>query len=821
MKRNSFFRKSFDDNKYDKETVEFLLAEIFESENNLEANLENIRHDFPNLTDHSLKHSLALWDYAQLIVDDENYLNPLEAYILHMCFLIHDAGMCFSILNNKEEIETTDFYRDYILLNAHIENVEYEALFYCIRKFHGDYAMSISTKQLASGKMVIRDERLRDEFSHIIGKISKSHSCNISFIENELRVYKSPNYKDFPIDCQKIAFLLRVSDAAHLDNLRTPLPLSKIREDINGISQQHWIFQKKLGFPSCEKGFLVYHSNQDFDVNEQRAWWLCYDALKILDNELKKAEVYFLENQKQGFVARGVKSIENTLDLGNNYIRTVNWKSIDTKIKVSNPKLLTANVGGKNLYGHTFVAIRELLQNSIDAIKLRAIRSEYFVGKIEVILEVIDSEYFLKIKDNGIGMSKNILINQLLDFGSSYWNSYDFYDEYVGIAQQKFKSIGKYGIGFYSVFMLGDFIKVNSIKFGENLNENYSLIFEKGLYENPILKHSPDHKISDYGTEILVKLSQNPYEQGGFIKEFNAQKNLLAELVKYLVPSSPCEIFVKEINCETTIPHNLVSNQKTYSFKEILDIISIPRNDHQNKIIELAKQFPINLQKIKDENNIYGQIAILPAISNISVNESCLVMSNGIRVSSIGSDLVGYLEVDEVTNLNRNEFKSNIPYSAIVDWGLKQLEFINTKPEIDYGEKPKGLKFSLNLLNKDETILAFARDSKNISLISENVFRSLIRNCNEFNYFTLMNQMQNNFNYNGFFSIIRPIGFSGVIKKEEETKIITLDNLIEGILRELWGNFKIDSISGFEEYALSGFSSLNYPFMEKKTYTKL
>src|SRR5690606_31971118 len=131
--KNSFDRKIFSDHL---DLIDLLTAEILVSEVNLKDNLEMIRTDFPNLTDHSLDHSRMLWNYAELIIGDNQFLNPLEAYVLHMCFLIHDAGMCYSILNNKSEIKDTDIFKDFVALNPDIENVEEEALFYSVRKLH-------------------------------------------------------------------------------------------------------------------------------------------------------------------------------------------------------------------------------------------------------------------------------------------------------------------------------------------------------------------------------------------------------------------------------------------------------------------------------------------------------------------------------------------------------------------------------------------------------------------------------------------------------------------------------------------------------------
>src|SRR5690606_22598535 len=143
------------------------------------------------------------------------------------------------------------------------------------------------------------------------------------------------------------------------------------------------------------------------------------------------------------------------------------------------------------------------------------------------------SDWYLSVKDNGIGMSRNILINHLLDFGRSYWHSYDFYDDYLGIAQKQSHAIGKFGIGFYSAFMLGDYIRIYSTKFGNELKFQNILSFENGLLENPSLTIEENTEIEiDYGTTVEIKLFLDPYKEGGFINELALQKDVLFELVK-------------------------------------------------------------------------------------------------------------------------------------------------------------------------------------------------------------------------------------------------------------------------------------------------
>ncbi|HAT4001770.1 TPA: hypothetical protein I9Y90_003320 [Elizabethkingia anophelis] len=826
MRRNKLFNKSFDKSKYDcVELIDKLLEQISFSEDNIRDHLKKIRIDFPNLTDHSLDHSLKLWDYASLIIGKNKELNPFEAYILHMCFLIHDAGMCFSILDNKSDIEKTDMYKDYVALNSKMDNVEYEALFYCVRESHGDFAENIASYKLSSGKRVIEDENLRDEFASIIGKISKSHSCNISYIENELITYTSPAYMDLPIDCKKIAFILRCSDAAHIDNLRTPLTLREIETKIDGISKDHWRFQKKIGVPNLKNGYLEYFSTTSFSIEQKRAWWLCFDALRVIDNELKKAEMFFLENNEVGFEAKGVKGVDSTLVLGEKYIKTDGWKSIDTKIKASDPRSLTTNIGGKKLYGTTYIAIREVLQNSFDAISLRKIKEKDFEGKINVTLKFIDDYYILEIKDNGIGMSKSILCNQLLDFGNSYWKSNDFFNEYIGLARQPFNNIGKYGIGFFSVFMLGQYIEVSSLKFGENINNRYTLIFENGLYENPYLMEGKSLRIDDaFGTTIKIRLDKNPYETNGFIKELNSKENSLYELIRFLVPSPLCNIQIDELGKISCINKNIINDAKQYNFKEIIDIFHVPTHGGNDHLIAKARLQEIHLHPILKEGEVIGQLGLIPKITKIGIQNTCLVISNGVKVSYLGGGLIGYIKVKEITNLLRSEFEAEIPFDSIYKWGVDYLTYMKSKQDkYDYEEIIKELEFSLGLYNKDKSIGFYIDSIGQMGFISEDNLKSILLKQDEFIYYDLFHGFQEGYEYNGFFPSLRGLSYlPNIVSKKELGNVFHLTNYLEKIISEVWGSFSVYSSSGWDDFAseMEKYSSNNFPYANKTVYKK-
>jgi HSP90 family molecular chaperone len=84
-------------------------------------------------------------------------------------------------------------------------------------------------------------------------------------------------------------------------------------------------------------------------------------------------------------------------------------------------------LGGSGLYGNDYSApIRELLQNSADAVRARRAQNGYGpdpggkAGKISISFSKVDQDadrWVLTISDDGIGMDEETLTGDLLDFG--------------------------------------------------------------------------------------------------------------------------------------------------------------------------------------------------------------------------------------------------------------------------------------------------------------------------------------------------------------------------------------------------------------------
>jgi molecular chaperone HtpG len=125
-----------------------------------------------------------------------------------------------------------------------------------------------------------------------------------------------------------------------------------------------------------------------------------------------------------------------------------------------------------SLYSEKDVFLRELISNASDAcdrLRYAALtKPELIAGDGEFRLTLIPdkAKRTLTVADNGIGMSKQELIDNLGTIARS--GTAAFLDQLSGDAKKDVALIGQFGVGFYSAFMVADRVEVLSRKAGED-----------------------------------------------------------------------------------------------------------------------------------------------------------------------------------------------------------------------------------------------------------------------------------------------------------------------------------------------------------------
>ncbi|MHC3469158.1 wHTH domain-containing protein [Streptomyces sp. 7R007] len=139
---------------------------------------------------------------------------------------------------------------------------------------------------------------------------------------------------------------------------------------------------------------------------------------------------------------------------------------------------------GEELYGDSELAVRELYQNALDAVRYRDCRTQYlrrtghavadWEGRIEFVQGVrSDGRPYLSCTDNGIGMGLTELSTVFSQGGARFVDLPEYVEEQAAWAQlpdpkPELHPNSRFGIGVLSYFMLADEIVVRTCRLGRD-----------------------------------------------------------------------------------------------------------------------------------------------------------------------------------------------------------------------------------------------------------------------------------------------------------------------------------------------------------------
>jgi Histidine kinase-, DNA gyrase B-, and HSP90-like ATPase len=408
---------------------------------------------------------------------------------------------------------------------------------------------------------LVEDSELRRFYGPTIGRIAHSHWWSVQKVEQEFSedLGALANRTVNRIDRVKLACLLRVADALHIDSRRAPRFLRAITNPA-GSSGLHWSFQERLARPHIELDTVVFTTGQPFGRDDAEAWWLAYDTLNAVDRELREVDLLLQNRGREVLKARRVKGAGSPEMLARS-VETRGWRPVDARLQVSDVPRIVENLGGSKLYGDDpTVALRELIQNAADAVQARRKyqkRSDDW-GLIKVGLRSEAECTWLFVEDNGIGMSEQVLTGPLLDFGSSFWRSSLAMEEFPGLMAAGMHAIGRFGIGFFSVFMLGSIIRIYSRRYDKGQDTGRLLEFRGGTSSRPILSPINGEPVPiDGGTRIEVLLKNDPDGSGGLLSVGSYSKPIsLPKLVGAVAPNLDValEVMTEKGTQRVTVP---------------------------------------------------------------------------------------------------------------------------------------------------------------------------------------------------------------------------------------------------------------------------
>ncbi len=172
------------------------------------------------------------------------------------------------------------------------------------------------------------------------------------------------------------------------------------------------------------------------------------------------------------------------------------------QFKAESKKLMDLMIN--SIYTNKDIFLRELISNASDAIDKLHYRSltdktmKIKKKDFEIKIDIDKDNRLLKISDNGCGMNKEELENNLGTIAKS--GSLAFKEE--NDPKKNIDIIGQFGVGFYSAFMVSDKITVNSKAYGEEKAYSWVSSGVDGYEVNECEKEN-------YGTDIILQIKED------------------------------------------------------------------------------------------------------------------------------------------------------------------------------------------------------------------------------------------------------------------------------------------------------------------------
>jgi hypothetical protein len=415
-----------------------------------------------------------------------------DVFALLITLWLHDAGMSPGPDIERREKASAAFIEQ-LQRYARLGQSEAECWRDYVRAHHPSFCEDVLRESMPPGSMA------GSELSWI-AKIAESHGHARIHDRTEWpkEVAVGPGESLHPTI---IAVLLRLADILHFDRERAPAFLMEHRHVSNAVSLQHW-----RAHQACDSYVIDDDENCHFDgrTSDDEAFWYAQEFVTQVSKELDYCRTRVLPTLDGAF--------RYGLRLSRVHFR-INAVGFDSTHPVQigiDAAPLLGSLLQDALYSGKPVWLRELLQNAFDATRDRG--AAWFAGPMGVHVVADMAVGTVEVTDNGIGMQRHVVERFLLTAGASYWAA----AEYRASRSSVTTHVGRFGVGFLSVFGVADEVRVRT----RHNDETSGWLF---------LIRSPDRFVRvekstalEVGTSICLKLRDPATVIGGLDELFAA-----------------------------------------------------------------------------------------------------------------------------------------------------------------------------------------------------------------------------------------------------------------------------------------------------------
>jgi len=512
---------------------------------------------FPGYTDHGITHINDTLDVSTWIISENatELISPKDVMVLMLAILLHDVAMSITEdsfrkiitvsnvlikdLDDKAWIELWEEYLGeisrfdsrklvrisgipdpYDVKKLDLNNIKERDRYFIgefIRRHHGRLAHEIALDGVPGPHAEkITLSQVKPDMADLVGIVARSHSmplrsCFRYLEENyDLRTYENTHV--IYLMC-----IVRIADYIQLHSQRANKELLKVRTLRSPLSREEWQLHHSV------RDIRFTHPDPeaiDIDAIPQniKGYFKLSSLLADMQKELDECwavlgEVYgrYAPWDRLGLRIRRVRS---TIEDEKKIKKKIDFLPVKAAFDAAGVDLLKLLI--HPLYGDIpGIGIRELIQNSVDACR-EALNIKNSDPKASSIfrqspnVEVIFNEQgqTVTIRDNGVGMTLDTVINYFLKAGATYRKS-DAWKKHHSDEQGKSKIIrgGRFGVGVLATYLLGDKFEVTTRHFTES--ENKALHFSASLDDDQI---QIQNIVANVGTTIKVIIDDKTWQ---------------------------------------------------------------------------------------------------------------------------------------------------------------------------------------------------------------------------------------------------------------------------------------------------------------------
>lgn len=486
---------------------------------------------FKEYTLHDQNHSKKLLHLIDYLVTDKilENLSALECLLIIYSVYLHDMGMSLTSVERTRILasdEFTDTLQDWtevwdslqsarkqliekeidakerLLIEAEIFQLQEVALCAYLRPRHATaerYQYYINEVKKSTGRADLF-EYSGVSFEDFLVQICVSHNESVDALAEVRGAHNERFPTDFllagtRINAQFCAALLRLADILDFDRERTP----KILFESLGIASRtlpgaevtlkEWTKHMSVHSIEITQNEIIITADCKHPVIEKTIRDFCLD----IEREIRNTQAVLKHNPYNIELPISVRP----------RIRSIDYVYKDISLRVNEAAIITLLMG-ERLYSNQAVAIRELIQNAIDACSVRQkISHASYKAKIQVnLLKDENKRFWIEVEDNGIGMDEYVIAEYFLQLGNSYYNS----PELQRLMGHDFTPISRFGIGIVSIFMIGDVLEVNTRRFHSPRKDDVSRIIR--IERMGGLAFIRESTFLEFGTKIRFRLKQ-------------------------------------------------------------------------------------------------------------------------------------------------------------------------------------------------------------------------------------------------------------------------------------------------------------------------